>query len=544
MALDGIILNKIKDSLKSQLPMRINRIINVSDNEIVFNVHANFKRTNLVMSAHSIYNRICLSDRNYNTYDNPSGFVMLLRKYIAGGIIYDIKQVDLDRLLILSISAQNELYDKKEYRLYVELMGKYANIILVDIESGKILDALKRIPPYENSKRTIQSGAIYELPSPQLKLNPFIDRDIDLNESLVKQFGGFSKLLEQEVRYRLNSQSFDEIMDEIKESKQLYLSFINDQIEYHVIPLTHLSKKYQAFKIDDGFDIIYFSLEEKERIKKIGDDISKLIKRQLKHFDNKIAKLNESYLDALNPDESRIFGDLLYTNGNLNAKGLKSVEVYDYEGNSIMITLDPKKSIKENANHYYQTFHKKKRSQEYILEQLQIAKDEYLYFESLNEQLEIANVEDAMAIREELIKYGYLRNTKKQNYKHKNEKIKVYQVKYKDHTITFGKNHIQNNHVTFKLAKPDYYWFHAKDYHGCHLIVDTNNPDEDTIRFCANLAAYFSKGRMSSSVPVDYCMVKDIKKVKGSKIGFVTIKNQKTIYIDPEFDYELKISLV
>ena len=152
MALDGIILSKIKDDLIKHLPMRINRIINISDTELVFNVLADRQRQNLIISLHSLYNRICLSDRNYNTYDNPSGFVMLLRKYIADGIITAIEQVDYDRLLILHISAQNDIYDRKNYRLYVELMGKYANLILVDGESGKIIDALKRIPPYENNK--------------------------------------------------------------------------------------------------------------------------------------------------------------------------------------------------------------------------------------------------------------------------------------------------------------------------------------------------------------------------------------------------------
>ncbi len=544
MALDGIILSKIKDDLIKHLPMRINRIINISDTELVFNVLADRQRQNLIISLHSLYNRICLSDRNYNTYDNPSGFVMLLRKYIADGIITAIEQVDYDRLLILHISAQNDIYDRKNYRLYVELMGKYANLILVDGESGKIIDALKRIPPYENNKRTIQSGAIYELVAPQNKKDPFKNDTVDLNESLVKQFSGFSKLLENEVRFRLEKTSFKDIMKTVKEADKLYITRINDEIYYHIIPLTHLSEEYECYDLKKGFDIVYYDLEEKDRIKKSSDDIIKFVKKQYKHYREKIAKLEEMYRESLNPEELKENGDLLYTYGNLQIKGLKSVKLLDFNGKEKEIILDPKKSIKENANRYYQNYHKKKKSGTYIAEQLASAKEELAYFASLDEQLDMANVLDAEAIKEELVKYGYLKAHKKQNYKRKSSTPKVYQLHFKGHTITFGKNHLQNNYVSFKYAKPEYLWFHAQGYHGCHLVVDDSNPDEETIRFCANLAAYFSKGRYSSSVPVDYCAVKDVKKIKGSKSGLVTIRHQKTIYIDPVFDHNLKISLV
>ena len=222
---------------------------------------------------------------------------------------------------------------------------------------------------------------------------------------------------------------------------------------------------------------------------------------------------------------------MLYTYSNINQKGLKEVELIDYEGNNRLIKLDPKLSIKDNANKYYNTYQKKRKGKTYILEQIDIANNELTYFESLNEQLSIANYSDALDIKEELEKYGYLKQ--KTNKNKKKKKVNLYQLKVKDHTITFGKNNIQNAYLTFEYAKANNMWFHAKDYHGTHLVIDTDNPDEEMIRLCANLAAYFSKGRYSSSVPVDYCLVKDIKKIKGAKPGFVSIRNQKTIYIDP-----------
>ena len=539
MALDGITLYKVKEDLAKYLPIRINRISETSKTEIVFNVHAKEIRTNLVMSFHSNYNHLCLSDRSFTTYNDPSTFVMVLRKHILNGVIYDIKQSDYDRFLLMHIRARNELYDEKEYILSVELMGKYANLILVDSDN-KIIDALKKIPPYENTRRTILPGALFTLADKQNKKDPFNTDDIDLNESLVNQLQGFSKLLETELRYRLEKgSSFKDVIKEIKESDSLYLTRKNDTYEFHIIPLTHLNNDYQKWDIQKGFDEIYYEYDEKERIKNISDDLFKVVKRQIKHYDSKIKKLHSSLDDALNLESDKENGDLLYTYSNINQKGLKEIELIDYEGNNRLIKLDPKLSIKDNANKYYNTYQKKRKGKTYILEQIDIANNELTYFESLNEQLSIANYSDALDIKEELEKYGYLKQ--KTNKNKKKKKVNLYQLKVNDHTITFGKNNIQNAYLTFEYAKANNMWFHAKDYHGTHLVIDTDNPDEEMIRLCANLAAYFSKGRYSSSVPVDYCLVKDIKKIKGAKPGFVSIRNQKTIYIDPIEPKDLNI---
>ena len=538
MALDGITLYKVKEDLEKYLPIRINRISETSKTEVVFNVHANGIRTNLVMSFHSNYNHICLSDKNYTTFSDPSTFIMVLRKYILNGIIYQIDQFDHDRYLLMHIRARNELYDEKEYILSVELMGTYANLILVD-DQNRIIDALKKIPPYENTRRTILPGAQFTLPDKQDKLDPFVNPEINYDESLVKPLQGFSKLLENEVRFRLSETDFSAIMDLIAKSDKLYLSKVNDHYEFHVIPLTHLEVPYTEWNIQEGFDEIYYEDDEKERIRNIADDLYKVVKRQIKHYTTKIEKLEASYEDALNLDGDKENGDLLYMSADLEAKGLKQVEVEDYEGNKKTIVLDPKLSIKANANKYYNQYQKKRKGKIYIEEQLELAQNELTYFESLNEQLSIANYSDALDIKEELGKYGYLRKNSSKNKKKK--KINLYQVKVDDHLITFGKNNIQNAYLSFEYAHSNYTWFHAKGFHGSHVVVDTDKPSEHLIRTCANLAAYYSKGRFSSSVPVDYCLVKELKKVKGAKPGFVTIRNSKTIYIDPIEDKDLEI---
>lgn len=535
MALDGIILGKVAMLLRAALPIRINRIADVSKTELVFNVHANSLRSNLVISLHSLYNHIAFSNRNYATYNDASTFTMVLRKHLLNGIIYQIDQHDYDRYLIMHIRSLNELYDEKEYLLSVELMGKYANLILVDKSSGRIIDALKKIPPFENTRRTILQGAVFELPASQHKADPF-NSEPDLDNSLVQQLQGFSKLLENEVRYRLNNQSFHEIMQEIASSKKLYISANGD---YHLLPLLHLQQPYQAYELNAGFDELYYHSAEKERIKNITDDIYKFIRRQIKHYEAKISKLNEGLESAKMPGIDKEYGDLLYTYSDIEQKGLSQITICDFAGHQQTIALDPKLSIKQNANRYYNSYAKKRRSIAFIEEQLTKAQNEQEYFKTLNDQLEIANYTDALDIKEELIAYGYLEQKSRKNVKKR--KIMLYQCQVEDKLITFGKNNLQNDYLTFSYAKPNYLYFHAKDYHGAHLVVNASEVNEKVLRTCANLAAYHSKGRYSGSVPVNYCLVKNVKKVKGAKRGFVTIHNYKTIYVDPYEDKELII---
>lgn len=529
MALDGIILSKVKEDLVNHLPIRINKISQSSDSEIIFNVHSGNVRTNLVISLHSNDNHISLSKKTYTDFSEPSTFVMVLRKYLVNGIITDIEQIEYDRFLLLHIRALNEMYDEKKYLLSVELMGKYANLILVDKQDNRIIDAYKKIPPFENTKRTILVGAKFEVIESQHKLDPFKVDSINEDESLVKQLQGFSKTLEQEVRFRLKTNSFKQVMEIIKNSHELYVC----DNDYHVIELTYLNKPSTCHLIEDGFDYIFFHKSETERIKSVTDDIFKFIKRQLKHYNSKMVKLQLSLAEAINLEGDKTSGDLLYMYPNIEEKGLKQVEVEDFEGNTVLIKLDPKLSVKQNANKYYQAYTKKRKGKVYIEEQIEICQKEIDYFNGLEEQLSIAGYQDGLEIKEELIRFGYLRKKTNTNNK-KKKKINLYQIKYNDHLITWGKNNTQNDFLTFDYSRNDHTFFHAQKFHGSHVVVNGKDLDEDTIRTAANIAAYFSQGRLSSSLPVDYCLIKDVKKIKGAKPGFVAIKNQKTIYIDPE----------
>ncbi len=202
MAIDGILLSGICNELKNYLPCKINKIQQVSSFELLFAIRANRANHKLFISLHSQFNRINISNESYTTLETPSNFVMLLRKKCDGAIITNIEQVGLDRILLIDIEARNELGDIESLKMSIELMGKYANIVLID-ENNRIIDALKRIPPFENNQRTIHPGASFVLPAAHLdKQDPFTSTHYDLNVALYKQFHGFSPLLSREVQHR------------------------------------------------------------------------------------------------------------------------------------------------------------------------------------------------------------------------------------------------------------------------------------------------------------------------------------------------------
>ena len=531
MAVDGIILSKYVLDLKKDIPFKINKIQQISSNDLLLHLRINKEKKNLIISTHSLYNRLHITDKTYLNESKQTNFITNLKKHLENGTIFNIEQFDKDRYLVMDISNRDHLKDKRHYKLYIELMGKYANVILVN-EDNKIIDALKKIPPFENSKRTILPNATYTIVSKQHKKDLSEYQSYDETIPLVSQFDGVSPLLANEINYRLKNNSLKDIVEEIENSNKLYVSKVNDNYQYHVIPLLHLSNNYKEYDLNQGLDEVYFDLEEKQHIKEATNDISKFIKRNIKQQTNKLPKLEASLKDALKSDIYKDQADLIYTYYQNDESGLNSIQIRDYNDDLTTITLDPKLSVKRNAKKLYTKYQKGKKAIEHLNIQIDICKQEILYLNAILEQLELANINDANEIKQELIQNKYL-SEKVTHKKKKNQPININTIKYHDHTIYYGKNNIQNDLVTWKLAHKSDTWFHAKDYHGTHVVIDSNNLDEDTIRFCANLAAYYSKGRYSSSVPVNYCEVKNLKKIPKSKLGLVSLSNYKTIYIDP-----------
>jgi predicted ribosome quality control (RQC) complex YloA/Tae2 family protein len=532
MALDGILLSRILTPLQALCPVKIQRIYNLSENEILLNIRSNKEKYQLLLSAHSVHNRIQLSNQNFVPPQEPSNFVMLLRKHIEDGLILSIKQIGLDRLVEISIQKRNEMGDLHQYTLMIELMGKYANIVFVD-EENRIMDALKRIPAYENSKRTIHPGADYTLPEQQVRMNPFIN-DYNPSLTIMEQFHGFSPLLAREIEHRLRqSEDFRTIMNEIHTSNDLHIVKDKEEV-FHCIPLTHVSSSFKVYSLMEGLDHIYQALEEKERIKQHSGDVIKFIQREFKKAQTKRPKLLEAYDEALDCEKWRTFGDYLYAYGMQLPKGLKTFDVNDFETDAIItIPLDEKYDGKQNAQRYYNKYQKGKKGQAHILNQLRINQDEQDYFQALTQQLALASVHDAIEIKEELIRGAYIRAKLP---KRSPKQVKVHYLQLNlDHDIRIyvGKNNLQNETITFKIGQKKDLWFHAKDYHGAHVLLQGENITNEHKNMAACLSAFYSKARGSKKTEVQVALIKDIKKIPDSKPGLVSVTQYTSVYVEP-----------
>lgn len=532
MALDGILLSRIIKPIEALCPIKIQRIYNLSENEILLNIRSNKDKYQLLISAHSVHNRMQISNQNFVPPQEPSNFVMLLRKHIEDGLILSIKQIGLDRLVEISINKRNEMGDLHHYKLMIELMGKYANIVFVD-ENNRIMDALKRIPAYENTKRTIHPGAEYTLPDQQDRKDPFIS-EYDPSQSIMNQFHGFSPLLAREIEHRIEKgENFRDIMNMISRSDHIHIVNHKEEV-FHCIPLLHVSSSFKVYTLMDGLDYIYQSLEEKERIKQHSGDVIKFIQRELKKAQTKRPKLLEAYDEALDCEKWRTYGDYLYAYGMQLQKGLKSFEVKDFETDeTIIIPLDEKYDGKQNAQRYYNKYQKGKKGQAHIINQLKINQDEQDYFIGLSQQLSLASVHDAIEIKEELIRGSYIR-TKLPKRSPKQVKVHYLQLNLDNNIrIYVGKNNLQNETITFKLGQKKDLWFHAKDYHGAHVLLQGDAITNEHKNMAACLSAFYSKARGSKKVEVQVSYIKDIKKIPDSKPGLVSVTQYTSVYVEP-----------
>ena len=537
MPLDGILLHKLMPEISEALPARIQKIYQIAPYEVLFQLHGSNGKQQLLISCHTRYNRILITKRSYPTPNEPGNFVMLLRKYLEGGMLVSAEQAGLDRWCTLSVRRRNELGDPETVYLIAELMGNYANLLLV--RDGVIVDALKRIPPFENNKRMILPNAPFRPIPPQDKRDPFKDSTVDPSRTLTQQFSGFSPFLSAEAEYRMSrGQSFESIMEEIEASRSIYVASRNGEAVFHCIELQS-EGPCRSYPLFEGFDILYYHREEKERIKEISGDVYHTVRRELKHQRQKLPRLLKEYDDALDCGKWKTYGDLLYMHQAGDTRGMTEIVLEDYEsGEPVTIPLDPKLDGTRNAQRCYSRYQKYRKGQVYLKEQIRICEDEITYFEGLLEQLDQADFAVAEGIRDELVKGGYLseKTGKKHRRKKQNDGPACFETEFHGVRISYGRNNLQNEALTFRRSRKSDLWFHAKDYHGSHVVVHDPAPEEEVIRFAAGLAAYYSKGRDSSSVPVNYCPVSHLKKIPGAKPGMVQLGNYHTIYIDPDPD--------
>lgn len=567
MSFDGLFTRAITNEISSLLKGgRINKIHQPYKNEIILSVRAHGGNHKVLLSAHPTYARVQITNEQYDNPNEPPMFCMLLRKHLEGFIIEDIRQAGLDRIIIFEVKGRNEIGDVSSKQLIVEIMGRHSNIIIVDQTNNNILDSIKHVSFAINSHRAVMPGHPYIMPPEQKKADPLnagtddILRAIDFNagnleKQLVAGFAGVSPLLAKEIVHRAGlanrvtlPKSFISLMDRFRShSYKPAITYGKNKEAFYLFTLEHLVGESKTFpSISSMLDRFYFGKAERDRVKQQGNDLERLIINEKEKNEKKINKLEATLVEAKRADQYQLFGELLTANLFMAEKGMKELTVvnyYDEEGASVTIPLDPRKTPSENAQKYFTKYQKAKNSVKIIKEQIEIAAEEAAYFEGLLQQIEAASPKDIEEIREELIEGGYIRARQRKQNKNK-QNLKPVLEKYISSDgmeILAGKNNKQNDYLTNKVAGRDEIWLHTKDIPGSHVVIRSKEPSEETILEAANIAAYFSKARNSSSVPVDFTKVRHVKKPSGAKPGFVIYEQQQTVYVTPDEDMILKM---
>lgn len=567
MSFDGLFTKAMVDELAQSLKGgRINKVHQPYKNEVILTIRANGVNQKLLCSAHPSYARVQLTNEAYENPSEPPMFCMLLRKHIEGYILEDVYQVENDRMIIFEIKGRNEIGDVSYKQLIIEIMGRHSNIVLVDKTRNIILDSVKHVSFAVNSHRAILPGQPYIFPPEQNKQNPFklveddILRKIDFNSGkldrqIVEHFAGTSPLFAKEVIFQSGIANrttvppiFIQMVQRLKDGKiEPSIMTTGNKEVFYLFPLEHVKGEVKSFStLSEMLDRFYFGKAERDRVKQQGNDIERLIINEKEKNEKKIEKLENTLIEAEKAEQFQRFGELLTANLYAAKKGMKEIQVlnyYDEMGGMVVIPLDPRKSPSENAQKYFSKYQKAKNSVSIVMEQIEKAREEVLYFENLLQQVQSASPKDIQEIREELIEGGYIRDRQKRSAKKINnaKPILDYYLSSDGTELIVGKNNKQNDYLTNKLAARDEFWLHTKDIPGSHVVIRSKEPSEATIHEAANLAAYFSKARNSGSVPVDFTKVRHVKKPSGAKPGFVIYDNQQTVYVTPEEELVLKL---
>ena len=578
MAFDGIFLYALSLELKNDiLNGKVDKINQPEKDEIILTIRCGTKNRKVLISASSNYPRIHFTDKTKSNPMQPPMFCMLLRKYLLGGRIINIEQVNSDRILTIDFESTDEMGFDSIYSLIIEIMGRHSNITLVRKRDSIVMDSIKHITPDINSYRSLYPGIRYKYPPESEKLNPFdfslkdfTDKictdEFEISSSTFSSlFSGVSGALSiqiyNSILFKCEQLGEEELLklygflkeyfDKIKLGDfdyTLYVDQLGNYKDFYCFKLEYL-KDFNILNFESGsslLDTFYYVKDKQDRMNQKSADLQKLITNNI----DRCKKKNNILLNALKECEKKnklqLSGELLTANIYSIKKGDRSIQVYNYYSDNeeyITIPLDDTLSPSENIQHYYKKYNKLKKTEEAALEQLKSNETESDYLQSVLTNIKNCDSYDEIEdIRRELVETGYIK-FRKTSGKAKTSQSKPLHFKSTDGTdIYVGKNNIQNDYLTLKFAERGDIWLHTKNIPGSHVIVKNNGSLSDrTLEEAATLAAHFSKAKASTKVPVDYTEVKNVKKPSGAKPGMVIYSTNKTIYVDP-YDIQLERS--
>lgn len=563
MAFDGIVLKSVIKELSILKNGKVNRIFEPNKNELIFSIYANGTTYALDIDISANNYRLNLTTHEKtNPYVAPN-FCMLLRKYLIGSKISNIYMNDLERIAYIDFECFNEMNDKINRTLIIELMGKYSNIILLN-EENKIIDALKK---FDNSSLSSDSRNImpmrnYILPaSNKINLCNLSQKDFlsiclkqpihTLDTLLTNTFTGISKLFIQSALENLKfsntvtenslSELYKYIFDILNSDNAICMKYKNNYTVYK-------SNNKEPWQINFFLDDFYFEKMQEDLFKNYRNNLLKVINSTLDKITKKLDNINNKIEACKDMNKYKIYGELLIANiyriNTLNiSDNFVELENYYDNNNIVSIPVNTDISTSQNAEKYFKKYNKLKNTLEVVNIQKKDAEKELNYLGSLIYELDNATDIDAInEIYNEISENILFNDNIKQN-KNSNKNIKsslssqdnYMRLNLDGYTVLVGKNNRQNDYLTMKIANDNDYWFHTKDIHGSHVILrcSGDTPKMETIIKCAKLAAYYSKAKFSSNVPVDYTLKKYVKKPNGAQPGYVIYTNQKTVNVEP-----------
>ena len=540
MSFDGFFLHHMTEELRRELlGGRIQKINQPFEQELVLQIRSNRKSHKLLLSAHSVFGRVQLTDTTFENPAVPNTFIMVMRKYLQGAVIEAIQQVENDRILEISVSNKNEIGDSVAVTLVIEIMGKHSNIILLDKASGKIIEAIKHVGFSQNSYRTILPGSTHVAPPQTGSLNPFTVGDEKLFEILHTEdlepkrlqqiFQGLGRDTATELRGRLTA-------DKLKTFRAFFASPTQPSLtEKSFSALLFSDSKTQMSTLSELLDTFYKDKAERDRVNQQASELIRRVENELEKNRKKLGKQEEELLATENAEEFRQKGELLTTFLHQVPNDQDQVELDNYyTGEKIIISLDKALTPNQNAQRYFKRYQKLKEAVKHLTGLIEETQATILYLESVETALAQASLTEIAEIREELIQTGFIRRRQREKIQ-KRQKPEKYLASDGQTIILVGRNNLQNDELTFKMAKKDELWFHAKDIPGSHVVITDNlQPSDEVKTDAAELAAYFSKARLSNLVQVDMIEIKKLNKPTGGKPGFVTYTGQKTLRVTPD----------
>ncbi|MDU5323570.1 MAG: NFACT RNA binding domain-containing protein [Peptoniphilus harei] len=571
MSLDGTVVKNLVYEINNRVNGgRIDKIYQDDSNNLLINIRANGKRERLFISIYGSP-RMYFSEELFDSPQNPPAFCMLLRKHLENNQILSVNQYKMDRIVEIHVKSRDELGLYSEKSLIIELMGKHSNVILIDNESKKIIDSLKRVNFNLSSVREILPGLIYNEEDISQGLDPCetesiinlikdCEENLNLKSFFLKNFTGISPQMCEEIEFRTNidfkknifslnndeieilNKVFLNIFLDIKENKFVPIKIYRDGIfkDFYSIDLKELSEKDKE-KIDSISSLLeefYNSKFLRDSLGSKSKELRRAVKKHIDKINRKISNQSNELNLALNREKYKVYADLISSNFHRIEKGSDHVTVENFynEMEEIKIPLDSKLDGPGNASKYYKKYSKLKNAAVYLEEQINIGKSEVEYLESILLNIDFVETPDEIDdLYEELEKEGYLKKRSKNNKKKRKDSQENYiKIKTEDgFDIYIGRNNRQNDYLTLKKAKKNDLWFHVKDAPGSHVILKNDNRDfsNSAMMTAAKLAAKYSSLSKSQNIPVDYTFKMNVKRHPAKKPGLVSYTNYKTINV-------------